>query len=169
MSLENMAIRELLDKQACGETLTRYCRALDWLNGEELKQVFTADAEIDFGFYRGHRDGFITAIMAIEQSYVRRWHFVANASIRVTGDTAESECYGFAAGVTNKGGREVTDLFGGRYLDRLARRDGRWLITWRQYVLDWQHAVEADTAAAALPGLLWSNGFTPQHALYRKL
>jgi len=169
MSVENSAIRELLDKQACAETLTRYCRALDWLNGEELKRVFTADADIDFGFFRGNRDGFTTAIMEIEHSYVRRWHFVANAMIQVKGDTAESECYGFAAGVTSKGGREVTDLFGGRYLDRLARSDGQWLITWRQYALDWQHSVEADPATGALPGLLWSNGFNPAHELYRKL
>jgi hypothetical protein len=169
MSSENTATRELLDKQACVETLTRYCRALDWLDGEELKRVFAVDADIDYGFYRGKRDGFITAVMEIEHSFTRRWHFVANAIVLVNGDTAESECYGLAAAVASKDGRSVTNVFGGRYLDRLARRDGQWLITWRQYVLDWQQTFEADAASEALPGLLWSTGFNPQHELYRKL
>lgn len=169
MSLENNAVRELLDKQACVETLTRYCRALDWLDGEELKRVFAAGADIDYGFFRGQRDAFITSVMEIEHSFTRRWHFVANAMIQVKGDIAESECYGLAAGVSVKDGRTITNVFGGRYLDRLARCDGQWLITWRQYVLDWQQTFEADTASEALPGLLWSNGFNLQHALYRKL
>jgi hypothetical protein len=169
MPTENNAILELLDKQACIETLTRYCRALDWLDGEELNRVFAADADIDYGFYRGQREGFIKAVMEIEHSFTRRWHFVANAIVQVTGDTAESECYGLAAAASVKDGRTTTNVFGGRYLDRLARRNGQWLITWRQYVLDWQQTFEADAASEALPGLLWSNGFNPQHALYRKL
>jgi len=169
MSVENSAIRELLDKQACVETLTRYCRALDWLDGEELKRVFAADADIDYGFFRGQRDAFISAVMEVEHRFDRRWHFVANAIIQVHGDSAEGECYGLAAAASTKDGRTVTNLFGGRYLDRLARRDGQWLITWRQYVLDWQQSFEADAASEAMPGLLWSNGFNPAHALYRKL
>jgi len=169
MASENSDIREFLDKQACAEVLTRYCRALDWLDGEALKKVFAADADIDYGFFRGRGDAFIPAVMEIEHGFARRWHFVANAIIRVTGDNAEAECYGLAAGVSSKDGRMVTDLFGGRYLDRIARRDGQWLITWRQYVLDWQHSFAADTATEALPGLMWSTGFNPAHPLYRKL
>ncbi|NOT57267.1 MAG: SnoaL-like domain-containing protein, partial [Deltaproteobacteria bacterium] len=45
---ETTELRILLDKQACHETLTRYCRALDWLDEEALKTVFTADADIDY-------------------------------------------------------------------------------------------------------------------------
>jgi hypothetical protein len=169
MSVETTELRILLDKQACSETLTRYCRALDWLDGEALKSVFAPDADIDYGFFRGRGDAFIPAVMEIEHSFARRWHFVANTIIQVNGDTAEAECYGLAAGVAIKDGRTTTNLFGGRYLDRLARRDGQWLITWRQYVLDWQHSFESDAAAEALPGLLWSTGFNPAHSLYRKL
>ena len=169
MPSDNNDVRELLDKQACAEVLTRYCRALDWLDGEELKRVFAADADIDYGFFRGQRDAFIRAVMQIEKSFERRWHFVANAIIQVNGNIAEAECYGLAAAVSTKEGRSVTNVFGGRYLDRFARRDGQWLITWRQYVLDWQQIFEADAAAEAIPGMLSSTGFNPAHPLYRKL
>jgi hypothetical protein len=170
MSVEITELRTLLDKQACGETLTRYCRALDWLDEEALKTVFTPDAEIDYGFFKGQGDAFIPAVMEIERSFLRRWHFVANALIQVAGDTAEGECYGLAAGVSVREGHTVTDVFGGRYLDRFVRREGQWLISRRVYVLDWQRSFEAEAAAeAAMPGLVWSSGFSPAHPLYRKL
>ncbi len=169
MSADTTELRTLLDKQACGETLTRYCRALDWLDEEALKTVFAPDADIDYGFFKGRGDAFIPAVMDIERGFLRRWHFVANAIIQLNGDTAEGECYGLAAGVSAREGHTVTDVFGGRYLDRLERRAGLWLITRRVYVLDWQRSFESEAGAEALPGLMWSNGFNPGHPLYRKL
>jgi len=169
MSVETAELRALLDKQACSETLTRYCRALDWLDDEALKTVFTPDADIDYGFFKGRGDAFIPAVMEVERRFLRRWHFVANAIIQVNGDTAEGECYGLAAAVAEKEGRTVTDVFGGRYLDSFVRRAGQWLIVRRVYVLDWQRSFETDAAAAAMPGLMWSTGFNPAHPLYRKL
>lgn len=169
MSVETTELRTLLDKQGCHETLTRYCRALDWLDAEALKLVFTSDADIDYGFFKGRGDEFIPVVMDIERRFLRRWHLIANAIIQVRDDTAEGESYGLAAAVAEKEGRMVTDVFGGRYLDRFGRRDGQWRITKRVYVLDWQRSFATDTAAEALPGLVWSNGFSPEHALYRKL
>jgi len=116
MSVETTELRVLLDKQACNETLTRYCRALDWLDADALKTVFTADAEIDYGFFRGRGDEFIPVVMDIECRFLRRWHLIANAIIQVTGDSAEGESYGLAAAVAEREGRMATDVFGGDIL-----------------------------------------------------
>jgi SnoaL-like domain len=169
MSVETSELRILLDKQACNETLTRYCRALDWLDAETLKTVFTPDADIDYGFFQGRGDAFIPVVMDIERSFLRRWHLVANAIIQVDGDTAEGESYGLAAAVAEREGLMVTDVFGGRYLDRFVRRTGQWQIAKRVYVLDWQRSFATESAAEAMSGLVWSNGFSPAHPLYRKL
>jgi hypothetical protein len=169
MSVETTELRTLLDKQACSETLTRYCRALDWLDAETLKTVFTADADIDYGFFKGRGNEFIPVVMDIERRFLRRWHLIANAIIQVTGDTAEGESYGLAAAVAEREGRMITDVFGGRYLDRFVRHGGQWQTTKRVYVLDWQRSFKTDSAAEAMPGLVWSNGFTPAHPLCRKL
>lgn len=40
MSADDAALQELLHKQACQEVLTRYARALDWVDEEALKTVF---------------------------------------------------------------------------------------------------------------------------------
>jgi hypothetical protein len=169
MSAETIELRTLLDKQACSETLTRYCRALDWLDEDALQTVFTPDADIDYGFFKGRGDAFIPAVMDIERGFLRRWHFTANTIIQLKGDTAEGESYVLAAGVSIREGRTVTDVFGGRYLDGFVRREGRWQISRRVFVLDWQRSFEADSAAEAMPGLVWSDGFDPEHPRYRKL
>lgn len=62
MVSDNHELRVLLDKQACSETLTRYCRALDWLDEDALKTVFTPDADIDYGFFKGRGDAFIPTV-----------------------------------------------------------------------------------------------------------
>ena len=152
MSVETTELRILLDKQACSETLARYCRALDWLDAEALKTVFTADADLDYGFFQGRRDAFIPVVMDIERRFLRRWHLIANAIIQVTGDTAEGESYGLAAAVAEREGRMVTDVFGGRYLDRFVGRAGQWQITKRVYVLDWQRSFETDSSQIPLAG-----------------
>jgi len=141
MSVETAELRTLLDKQACGETLTRYCRALDWLDEDALKTVFTPDADIDYSFFTGRGDGFIPVVMDIERRFLRRWHLIANAIIQVNGDTAEGESYGLAAAVAEREGHTITDVFGGRYLDRFVRRTGQWQIAKRVYVLDWQRSL----------------------------
>ena len=169
MSTEAAELRILPDKQACGETLTRYCRALDWLDEDALKTVFTPEADIDYGFFKGPGYAFISVVMDIERRFLRRWHLIANAIIQVHGDTAEGESYGLAAAVSEREGRMITDIFGGRYLDRFVRRAGQWQIAKRMYSLDWQRSFETDSVAEAMPGLVWSNGLSPTHPLYQKL
>jgi len=42
--------RDLIEIQ---DVLTRYSRALDWLDADMLSTVFFDDAEIDYGFFKG--------------------------------------------------------------------------------------------------------------------
>ncbi len=171
MENSSAALQELLDKQACGELVQRYSRALDWLDDEALKTVFWPEAEIDFGFFKGRGDEFSVAVMKVEHSLVRRWYMTTNPLVRVTGDVAEGESYGLAAGIAMREGRAVHDIFGGRYLDRFTRRGGEWRIARRVYVADWQRSFDADAAAenALVTGLNWSDGFNPAHRWFRKV
>lgn len=74
-----------------------------------------------------------------------------------------------AAAVSEHAGRTVTSIFGGRYFDRLERRDGAWRIAKRMYLLDWHRSFEMDSATEAVPGLHWLDGASPDHPLYRRL
>ena len=49
-------------------------------------------------------------------------HFVTNQTVELDGDTAHAETYWLVANVTRDGGKVI--LRGGRYIDRLERRNG---------------------------------------------
>lgn len=163
-------LQRLLDVQACADLLTRYCRALDWLDEDLLGTIFTPDAEIDYGFFKGTGADFVPFVIGVERTFVRRWHLGGNPLVSVDGDVAEVESHVQAGAVTADGTIETTNLFGGRYLDRLVRTPAGWRIARRLFVLDWQHSVAVDTSAGeALPGINWSNGLDHTSPLYRAL
>ena len=54
-------IEERLEKieaiQSINDCLTRYCRALDWMDEDLLRSCFVEDGFIDYGFYAGDAKG----------------------------------------------------------------------------------------------------------------
>jgi hypothetical protein len=68
-------------------------------------------------------------------------HTISTAAIEVDGDEATSVCYLDADSIDIRTGSR--SLAGGRYLDRLVRRDGRWLIRERRIVVDYASTLAA--------------------------
>jgi SnoaL-like domain len=130
-------VKTLRDHEEIRDVLTRYSRALDWLNAEMLDGVFFADAEIDYGFFRGRYPEFRPIVMQIEIDAGRRWHFTAQIKIQLQGDVAHVDSYNLSLSspksVAAPGGELST--FIGYYSDRLERRNGRWGIAARKHLL----------------------------------
>ena len=42
-------IERILDRQAIGDLLTEYCRALDLMDLDAIAKVFTADCRVEYG------------------------------------------------------------------------------------------------------------------------
>jgi hypothetical protein len=64
-------------------------------------------------------------------------HLIANVLIELDGDEAAVESYHLCFMTGGATGSETDTTISGRYLDRFARKDGRWAITHRQVVFDW--------------------------------
>ncbi|MGV0644207.1 nuclear transport factor 2 family protein [Mycolicibacterium sp. XJ879] len=62
-------------------------------------------------------------------------HNVTTHTCEINGDEAHAESYVMGA-MRSKGGK-VVSLMGGRYLDRLERRDGTWKIALRRCTIEW--------------------------------
>lgn len=139
MSVEAQ-LQELLDKQAITEVLQRYSRTLDWLDDDGQAGCFWPDAPIDYGFFTGTAADFLPVVMQIERASQRRWHFLSAPAIAFTApDHAQAECYGMATGIRQQDdGSWSGGLYGGRYLDEFAKKDGEWRIAQRKYVMDWK-------------------------------
>lgn len=166
-------VRRLLDQRAIEALLARYARTLDWLDEEGQASCYWPDAAIDYGFFAGTAAEFVPVVMGIERAAVRRWHFLGSLALAFTGDdAAEGECYGLAAGVrAGEDGVLAGTVYGGRYLDRFARRAGEWRIAARRYVLDWMLPLPAqpgDSPAAAFPLPILSVA-AGGHPLYRPM
>jgi hypothetical protein len=68
-------------------------------------------------------------------AFSQHLHHITTHTCEIDGDVAHSESYVIGALVSKDGGS--TTLAGGRYLDRLERRDGEWRIALRRCTIEW--------------------------------
>ena len=136
MSEHSPEIQRLLDRQAILDCLHRYSRGLDRHDEEVLASAFHEDAIDHHGDFVGTPRDFVPWANELHATtWAGHTHFLDLNNLEIDGDTAHSECYVFWV-LRRKDGSGV-DLGGGRYLDRLERRDGEWRIAARELVVDW--------------------------------
>jgi hypothetical protein len=84
------------------------------------------------------------------------YHQLGQSLIKVEGDEAGAETYFFAAAEAEEENGKTCNFLGGRFVDRLVREDGRWLIQNRVVVRDWTISLPLDAewapATALTPG-----------------
>lgn len=154
MELEVAAIQALLDKEAVREVSLRYTRGIDRHDVELLLSTYHADARDDHGAFIGSPVGFVEHANRVhEQNWVGHHHYVTNQAIDLDGDIAHCESY-FLAVLKRADG--VCDLVGGRYVDRIERRDGRWAVADRICMVEWN--VESRPGDAQLDPAMFVGG-----------
>nr|WP_087574129.1 nuclear transport factor 2 family protein [Sphingomonas sp. CDS-1] len=155
-------LRELQDRQEIQHLLTRYARAIDRLDIDLLKSLYHPDARDDHASFKGTAQEFAEhAIAFLRDAFVTTMHHVTHSHISVNGDEAAAESYYYAyhrmegdhAKVAGFFGTTYADqcsangtlddghefICGGRYVDRLSRRNGEWRISRREITVEWKH------------------------------
>lgn len=130
-------LRHLVDRQEIHDVILRYCRGVDRLDRELILSAYHSDAIDDHGLFVGGPEAFaayFSAFHASQQSATQ--HIVTNHSCELDGDTAHCETYWLFAAMNREG--PALSLGGGRYIDRMERRGGRWAIAQRKCLYDWQ-------------------------------
>ena len=127
---------ELVDRAEILDCLHRYTRGMDRLDRELARSAYHDDA-IDV-----HRDivkpvdEFLDWAFAYHAEQTRHQHHITNHTVELDGDTAHTETYYVFVGASLDRDTPLT-VAGGRYIDRLERRDGRWAIVRRVCTLEW--------------------------------
>lgn len=125
------AVRALKDRQDILDCITAACRGVDRMDRDLLLSAYHPDAIDDHGLFVGGPEAFADWVLGICRTALQSSaHTIANHSCEITGDVAHAETYVITATMPMK-------MSGGRYIDRLERRDGRWAISTRKVVLDW--------------------------------
>jgi SnoaL-like domain len=133
--LQERIIR-LEDRAAIQDCMQRYARGMDRRDRALLRSAYHDGAVDDHVGFIGEVDDFIDWAFAYHDTQTRYQHYLLNHTAEIHGDEAHSETYYLFVGTDREPANHMT-LSGGRYVDRLQRRDGRWAITDRVCVVEW--------------------------------
>lgn len=130
MSPADESLRELADRQQILDCIARFCRGVDRMDRELILSAYHPDALDDHGVFVGGPEALADWLLEVCAKLESSAHNIMNHLCEIDGDTAHAETYVLTATMPVK-------ISGGRYIDRLERRDGRWAIVQRKLVLDW--------------------------------
>jgi hypothetical protein len=149
-------LQEMLDHYEITKTLKQYCNACDRCDEPRVADVYAEDSWDDHGHMKGPGPDFAKACTkSILTTTDCMYHLIGQTMINVTGDKAGAETYFFAVSRVQEDGVTLVRQLGGRFVDKLVRQDGRWLIKHRAVVRDWTIALPLEhdwvSATALMP------------------
>jgi hypothetical protein len=132
-------LEELLDRQEILDALTRFSRGMDRFDRDLFLSAFHTDATIAAGeFVGGPTDLYEWASPMHEQGQIATHHNLLNHTCDIDGDVAHTETYYLFVGRNRDDSNWIA---GGRYIDRVERRDGQWKIALRTNAIEWSGMV----------------------------
>jgi hypothetical protein len=141
-------LEALLDRAQILDCIHRYARGMDRLDRELARSAYHDDAIDDHGAFVGPVDGFLDWAFSYHAGQIRHQHYVTNHSVELCGEQAHAETYYMFVGTEPDADAPLV-VFGGRYIDRFERREGRWAIAARVCLVEWQTGVPSLLNAAA--------------------
>lgn len=162
MTPEKMSrLENLLDRQDIYDCLVRFSRAMDRFDRDLFLSAFHANAVISAGeFVAGPVEIYDWARDLHDHGQSATHHNLLNHSCDIDGDTAHAETYYLFVGRNRDDSNWIA---GGRYLDRLERRNGEWKIAFRTNAIEWSGIVPTLPIPFAEVADLYLNG-TPSRS-----
>jgi hypothetical protein len=145
-------LEQLLEREDILDCLRRFSRGMDRFDRELFLSAFHPDAVIAAGEYVGGPVPLYDwASDMHHKGQVATHHNLLNVTCEIDGDTAHTETYYLFVGRNRDG---TNWMAGGRYVDRLERRNGAWKIALRCNAIEWSGMVPTmDIPFANVPGL----------------
>jgi len=144
-TLENR-LKRLEDEAQIRALISRYGRAIDRGERASLAAIFSSDAKVDYGkdVFVGDGSTFVPAVLDIQAQMVRTQHLIGQTVLNQSLSTAKAETYSQAIHIVERNGDYFEFATGSRYLDKLAKIEGKWRIVERKVVIDWMRELSAN-------------------------
>jgi hypothetical protein len=128
--------RLIADRIAIDDVLTRYATLIDSGRFDELDQVFTLDAVLDYRSAGGIRGCFPEVrdwLASVVPAFTWTQHLVVNRAVELSAEADDATCRSLFQNPNSMeiDGRPWLFVVGGAYHDRLVRTDGGWRIRHR--------------------------------------
>jgi hypothetical protein len=130
-----VSMDELLDRENIRHLFARYSRGVDRQDADMVRSTYWPGAWDNHGVFEGTIDEFVATFESIWPT-LKMQHMLGQHYIEIHGTEANCETY-FLAYHRLGADSTVDMLLGGRYVDRLEKRDGEWRILQRNAVYDW--------------------------------
>lgn len=135
--------QEISDRFEIQDLLFHYADIIDRKAIDELRDVFTEDAHIDYSAYNGSVGDLDTTIAFLKEAlpaFPNSQHLNANIQIKVNGDKAEGRVMCFNPMEMAMGDDQPTHVFmlGLWYVDKYLRTEKGWRIKERVEVKSWK-------------------------------
>jgi hypothetical protein len=167
----SQVLLELADREAIKECLYRYARGADRLDAEMIRSAYWPDVVDTHLAFTGNCEEFIdwsfTAMKTMDQTQ----HLIGNVIMTIRGEFADVESYFWGFHRINGPHGKFDVIAGGRYVDRMEKRDDEWRIIERLVVTDWfrQHADSADWSNGMMGMMIEPGGRCPADESYKRI
>jgi hypothetical protein len=167
-TIDDTALRGLIDRQAIQDVLLRYCRGIDRRDFDLVRSCYHDDAYDLHGSYEGGPDGFIEHVSRNLPEWDATMHFIGNQLIELDGDIARCESYCVSHHRKEATGTEpaLDMVIGLRYVDRMERRAGAWRIAHHVCAMEWSRVDPVTGIWEFAPGTVRGRPF-PDDIIYR--
>lgn len=133
----NEELSAIIARDKIRHCLARLARGEDRRDATSISGCFWSDAAVDFGIFTGTFDEYLAWVTPGSPSIPVTLHTLGQSLIELGDDRATVETHVTAYHRIDFGTEEHDVFLGGRYLDRMERRDGQWRIAHRTMLYDW--------------------------------
>ena len=137
MDPDAAGLHTLLDREKIRDCIASVARGEDRRNADLISASYWPDATCDYGIFTGSFPDYLDWVLPGSPAIVMTQHILGQMLITLSGDAARSETHVIAYHRVDVGDDHVDTVIGGRYLDRLERREQQWRIAERTMLYDW--------------------------------
>lgn len=137
MSTTDEQLLALLQRERIRDCIARLARGEDRRDAGLISASYWPDSITDYGVFSGTFAEYLAWVVPGSPAIPVTQHVLGQSVIELDGDVARVETQVTSYHRIDTGSEHRDTIIGGRYLDRLERRDGEWRIAARTMLYDW--------------------------------
>jgi len=130
-------LQSLLERDKIRACIVRLARGEDRRDAQLIGASYWPDSRTDYGVFAGTYAQYLAWVVPGSPAIPVTQHVLGQSTIELDGDRASVETYVTSYHRVTMGEQDRDTVVGGRYLDRMERRNGEWRIAERTMLYDW--------------------------------